>query len=86
MDTLLTILKSAAPLLATAVAGPAGGLAVGWIADKLGIPRPTFYNKASYKHQASLSIAESSRALKMAKDMKKDLDRVIEMYSISNDE
>lgn len=41
MDMLLNILKGAAPLLATAVAGPAGGAAVGWIADKLGIPDST---------------------------------------------
>lgn len=41
MDTLLGLLKSVAPVLATAVAGPAGGAAVGWIADKLGIPDAT---------------------------------------------
>jgi len=37
MDTLLGILKGVAPMLATAVAGPAGGAAVGWMASKLGI-------------------------------------------------
>jgi hypothetical protein len=41
MDTLLSILKGVAPALATAVAGPAGGAAVGWIASKLGIPDDT---------------------------------------------
>jgi hypothetical protein len=41
MDTLLNILKGVAPTLATAVAGPAGGMAVGWIAEKLGIPDST---------------------------------------------
>jgi hypothetical protein len=41
MDALLGILKGVAPLLATAVAGPAGGAAVGWIASKLGIPDDT---------------------------------------------
>ena len=41
MDTLLNILKGVAPALATAVAGPAGGMAVSWIADKLGIPDDT---------------------------------------------
>jgi hypothetical protein len=41
MDTLLNILKGVAPVLATAVAGPAGGAAVSWIADKLGIPDST---------------------------------------------
>jgi hypothetical protein len=41
MDTLLGILKGVAPALATAVAGPAGGAAVGWIASKLGIDDAT---------------------------------------------
>lgn len=41
MDTLLGILKGVAPVLATAVAGPAGGAAVGWLADKLGVPDAT---------------------------------------------
>jgi hypothetical protein len=41
MDTLLSILKGVAPILATAVAGPAGGAAVGWIASKLGIDDDT---------------------------------------------
>jgi hypothetical protein len=41
MDTLLGILKGIAPVLATAVAGPAGGAAVGWIASKLGIDDAT---------------------------------------------
>lgn len=38
MDSLLNLLKSAAPSLATAVAGPMGGMAVKAIADKLGVP------------------------------------------------
>lgn len=38
MDSLLEILKGAAPALATAVAGPMGGMAVKAIADKLGVP------------------------------------------------
>ena len=41
MDALLGILKGVVPVLATAVAGPAGGAAVGWIASKLGIPDDT---------------------------------------------
>lgn len=41
MDTLLGILKGVAPALATAVAGPAGGAAVAWIADKLGVDDAT---------------------------------------------
>jgi len=41
MDYLISLLKNVAPVLATAVAGPAGGAAVGWIANKLGIPDAT---------------------------------------------
>lgn len=41
MDTLLGILKGVAPTLATAVAGPAGGAAVAFLADKLGIDNKT---------------------------------------------
>ena len=41
MDTLISLLKNVAPVLATAVAGPAGGAAVGWLASKLGIPDAT---------------------------------------------
>jgi hypothetical protein len=41
METLLSILKGVAPVLATAIAGPAGGAAVGWLASKLGIPDDT---------------------------------------------
>jgi hypothetical protein len=38
MNDLLNILKGAAPALATAVAGPMGGMAIKAIADKLGVP------------------------------------------------
>jgi hypothetical protein len=41
LDTLISLLKGVAPVLATAVAGPAGGAAVGWLASKLGIPDDT---------------------------------------------
>jgi hypothetical protein len=41
MDTLIGLLKGVAPVLATAIAGPAGGAAVGWLADKLGVPDAT---------------------------------------------
>jgi len=37
MNDLLNILKGAAPALATAVAGPMGGMAIKAIADKLGV-------------------------------------------------
>jgi hypothetical protein len=48
MDELLNMLKGAAPALATAVAGPMGGMAVKAIADKLGV---------------SASISEVTKAL-----------------------
>jgi hypothetical protein len=38
VDKLLEILKSAAPALATAVAGPLGGAAINAVANKLGVP------------------------------------------------
>lgn len=38
MNDLLNLLKGAAPALATAVAGPMGGMAIKAIADKLGVP------------------------------------------------
>jgi hypothetical protein len=38
MNELMEMLKGAAPALATAVAGPMGGMAVKAIADKLGVP------------------------------------------------
>lgn len=38
MDQLLNILRSAAPALATAVAGPLGGAAISAIANKIGVP------------------------------------------------
>lgn len=41
MDNLLTLLKSVAPALATAVGGPLGGAAVSMIADKLGLDDKT---------------------------------------------
>ena len=41
METLISLLKGVAPILATAVAGPAGGAAVGWLASKLGVPDAT---------------------------------------------
>jgi hypothetical protein len=41
METLISLLKNVAPVLATAVAGPAGGAAVGWLASKLGVPDAT---------------------------------------------
>lgn len=54
MDSLLNILKSAAPALATAVAGPMGGMAIKAIADKLGVPA---------------SIGEVSKALEANPDL-----------------
>ena len=37
MDKLLDLLKNAAPAVATAVAGPMGGMAIKMIADKIGV-------------------------------------------------
>lgn len=54
MDGLLNILKSAAPALATAVAGPMGGMAIKAIADKIGVPA---------------SIGEVSKALEANPDL-----------------
>lgn len=58
MDKLLDILKSAAPALATAVAGPLGGAAVKAIADKLGVP-------ASISEVTSALEANPELALKL---------------------
>lgn len=58
MDSLLNILKSAAPALATAVAGPMGGLAVKAIADQLGVP-------ASVSAVTQALEADPSLALKL---------------------
>jgi hypothetical protein len=37
MDTLISLLKGAAPMLATAVAGPMGGAAISMLASKFGV-------------------------------------------------
>lgn len=58
MDSLLNILKSAAPALATAVAGPMGGMAIKAIADKLGVP-------ASIGEVTKALEADPSLALKL---------------------
>ena len=54
MNELMNLLKSAAPALATAVAGPMGGMAVKAIADKLGV---------------SASISEVTKALQENPDL-----------------
>ena len=47
MNELLNMLKGAAPALATAVAGPMGGMAIKAIADKLGVdPTPAAVTSA----------------------------------------
>lgn len=58
MDGLLKLLGSAAPALATAVAGPMGGMAVKAIADKLGVP-------ASIGEVTKALEADPSLALKL---------------------
>lgn len=58
MDSLLKLLGSAAPALATAVAGPMGGMAIKAIADKLGVP-------ASIGEVTKALDADPSLALKL---------------------
>ena len=58
MDSLIKMLGSAAPALATAVAGPMGGMAVKAIADKLGVP-------ASIGEVTKALEADPSLALKL---------------------
>ena len=53
MDTLIGILKGVAPVLATAIAGPAGGVAVGWLADKLGVDDATVEGVTALSTHAS---------------------------------
>lgn len=59
MDELLGILKGAAPALATAIAGPMGGMAIKAMADKLGVP-------ASVSEVTKALQADPELALKMA--------------------
>jgi hypothetical protein len=59
MDELLGILKGAAPALATAIAGPMGGMAVKAMADKLGVP-------PSVSEVTKALQADPELALKMA--------------------
>jgi hypothetical protein len=62
MEALLGILKSAAPMLATAVAGPMGGAAVSFIADKLGVENKTIEG-------VTTALAGNPEALEKLKQM-----------------
>jgi hypothetical protein len=62
MDALLGILKSAAPMLATAVAGPAGGAAVSFIADKLGLESKTI-------ESVTAALTSNPEAIQKLKEM-----------------
>ena len=74
MDKLLNLLKDAAPALATAVAGPMGGIAVKAIADKLGVP-------ASISEVAAALEANPDLALKL-----KEIDlKELELHNANTD-
>jgi len=82
MDTLLSILKGVAPVLATAVAGPAGGAAVGWIADKLGIPDSTIEGvTAALTGNPEMTMKLKELDLEYAKLEQQDRDSARKAYS-----
>jgi ABC-type siderophore export system fused ATPase/permease subunit len=82
MDTLLSILKGVAPILATAVAGPAGGAAVGWIADKLGIDDATVEGvTAALTGNPELTLKLKELDLEYAKLEQQDRDSARRAYS-----
>jgi hypothetical protein len=82
MDTLLSILKGVAPILATAVAGPAGGAAVGWIADKLGIPDSTIEGvTAALTGNPEMTMKLKELDLEYAKLEQQDRDSARKAYS-----
>jgi hypothetical protein len=82
MDTLLGILKGIAPVLATAVAGPAGGAAVGWIADKLGIPDSTIQGvTAALAGNPEMTMKLKELDLEYAKLEQQDRDSARKAYA-----
>jgi hypothetical protein len=82
MDTLLGILKGVAPVLATAVAGPAGGAAVGWIASKLGIPDDTVEGiTAALQGNPELTMKLKELDLEYAKMDAQDRDSARKAYA-----
>ena len=82
METLLGILKGVAPVLATAVAGPAGGAAVGWIADKLGIDDSTVEGvTAALTGNPDLTLKLKELDLEYAKLEAQDRDSARQAYA-----
>jgi ABC-type siderophore export system fused ATPase/permease subunit len=82
MDTLLSILKGVAPVLATAVAGPAGGAAVGWLASKLGIDDDTIEGvTAALTGNPELTLKLKELDLEYAKLEQQDRDSARRAYS-----
>ena len=82
MDSLLSILKGIAPVLATAVAGPAGGAAVGWIASKLGIDDATVEGVTqALTGSPELTIKLKELDLEYAKLEQQDRDSARKAYS-----
>jgi len=82
MDMLLSLLKGVAPVLATAVAGPAGGAAVGWIADKLGIPDNTIEGvTAALTGNPEMTMKLKELDLEYAKLEQQDRDSARKAYS-----
>jgi hypothetical protein len=56
MNELMNMLKGAAPALATAVAGPLGGMAIAAIAEKLGVPPTPFAVTQALKDNPDLAL------------------------------
>jgi hypothetical protein len=82
MDTLLSILKGVAPILATAVAGPAGGATVGWLADKLGVDDATVEGvTAALTGNPELTLKLKELDLEYAKLEQMDRDSARKAYS-----
>jgi hypothetical protein len=82
MDTLIGLLKGVAPVLATAVAGPAGGAAVGWIASKLGIPDDTIEGvTAALTSNPELTLKLKELDLEYAKLEAADRDSARQAYA-----
>lgn len=82
METLLSILKGVAPVLATAVAGPAGGAAVGWLADKLGVDDATVEGvTAALTGNPDLTLKLKELDLEYAKMDAQDRDSARQAYA-----
>ena len=82
MDTLLSILKGVAPVLATAIAGPAGGAAVGWLADKLGVDDATVEGvTAALTGNPDLTLKLKELDLEYAKMDAQDRDSARQVYA-----